>query len=260
MYSVTVSVEGIGSNYTLTDSDLRIVFGRFGEVLEVHPEGSAAVVTFANHEDAQRAIQELDNKLLSGVQEARLRVAWGFNENFPGMANHQHLSLAQQQLLHQQQLLDGRKFTCRFEIPIENDKEFQIARRVIGKSGANMKRIVATTDAKLRLRGRGSGYLEGFNRVESPEPLHLCVSATTKEGYEESVRKVHELLSNVFKEYQEFCASKSWPVPDLKVICKENVQQKPILMTPPMSNTTKGSPLLGPFSIPHPQNAASFWR
>jgi hypothetical protein len=75
-----------------------------------------------------------------------------------------------------------RKFTCRFDIPVENDKDFQVARRIIGQKGANMKKIVATSDAKLRLRGKGSGYLEGFYKTESPEPLHLCVSCTTKEG------------------------------------------------------------------------------
>ena len=66
------------------------------------------------------------------------------------------------------------KFTCRYEIQIENDKEFQVARKIIGSKGYNMKRIIdlclkeataemrASVDAvKLRLRGRGSGYKEG---------------------------------------------------------------------------------------------------
>ncbi|KAF4744117.1 hypothetical protein FOZ63_021746, partial [Perkinsus olseni] len=54
-----------------------------------------------------------------------------------------------------------RKYTCRFEIGIENDREFHVARRLIGQKGANMKRIVKLSDAKLRLRGQGSGFLEG---------------------------------------------------------------------------------------------------
>jgi hypothetical protein len=32
------------------------------------------------------------------------------------------------------------KYTCRFEIQIENDKEFQVARRLIGAKGCNMKK------------------------------------------------------------------------------------------------------------------------
>merc|ERR1719163_2687639 len=63
-----------------------------------------------------------------------------------------------------------RKYTCRFLIGIENDKDFQVARRLIGPKGANMKKIVRQTDAKLRLRGVGSGYFEGAGQKESPEP------------------------------------------------------------------------------------------
>eukprot|EP01066_Platyproteum_vivax_P014015 Platyproteum_vivax@DN6305_c0_g1_i3.p1 len=57
---------------------------------------------------------------------------------------------------------NARKYTCRYTIGVENEKDFQVARRIIGAKGANMKDIVQQSGgAKLRLRGRGSGYLEG---------------------------------------------------------------------------------------------------
>lgn len=34
------------------------------------------------------------------------------------------------------------KYTCRFEIQIDNESKFQVARRVIGNKGCNMKRII----------------------------------------------------------------------------------------------------------------------
>jgi len=34
------------------------------------------------------------------------------------------------------------KYTCRFDIQIPNDKEFQVARRLIGAKGCNMKKII----------------------------------------------------------------------------------------------------------------------
>lgn len=34
------------------------------------------------------------------------------------------------------------KFTCRYEIQIENEREFQVARRIIGSKGCNMKKIL----------------------------------------------------------------------------------------------------------------------
>jgi hypothetical protein len=106
-----------------------------------------------------------------------------------------------------------RKYTCRFEIGIENDKEFQVARRIIGQKGSNMKRIVKDTDAKLRLRGRGSGYLEGVAKVESPEPLHLCISCVSQQGYKQAVGLTTELLASIFEEYRKFLKTKGQEVP-----------------------------------------------
>merc|ERR1719456_1361205 len=83
----------------------------------------------------------------------------------------------------------ARKYTCRFLIGIENDKEFQVVRRIIGAKGTNMKRIVRQTEAKLRLRGMGSGYFEGAGQKESSEPLQLCVSCTSCDGYKSAVRQ-----------------------------------------------------------------------
>jgi len=108
-----------------------------------------------------------------------------------------------------------RKFTCRFLIGIDNDKEFQVVRRIIGAKGTNMKRIVRQTEAKLRLRGIGSGYFEGAGQRESSEPLQLCVSCTSSEGYRTAVRLVEELLENVYHEYQQFCRDNNRPEPDL---------------------------------------------
>lgn len=75
------------------------------------------------------------------------------------------------------------KYTCRFDIQIPNDKEFQVAKKLIGAKvhiimnyndfikGCNMKRILELCTkntnrkvqdvVKLRLRGKGSGFKEG---------------------------------------------------------------------------------------------------
>lgn len=68
-----------------------------------------------------------------------------------------------------------RKWTARYDIQVDPDEQFQITRRIIGTrvkrssqqtllQGANMKKINQMTGAKLRLRGQGSGYLEGSSR------------------------------------------------------------------------------------------------
>lgn len=215
-WPVTVSVEGIGFSYQLTNDDLFKVFSRYGVVTHVEvmmPDGNSATVFFSAYDEASRAIASLDGKELAGVK-GHLRVAWG---QLPTLNPTAHAAEVKSGLEAQ------RKFTCRFEIGIENDKEFQVARRIIGQKGGNMKEIVARTDAKLRLRGRGSGYLEGLNRQESPEPLHLCVSCTTRRGYAEAARLVSELLERIYVEFREFRSSLGVTAPrDLKVTIREH--------------------------------------
>jgi hypothetical protein len=104
------------------------------------------------------------------------------------------------------------KFTCKYEILIENDPEFQIARKLIGSKGYNMKQIInefktegEAEPVKLRLRGKGSGYKEGPQNKESDEPLHLCVSSKTKEQMIKACFLVNQLLEKINEEYKRFC-------------------------------------------------------
>ena len=104
------------------------------------------------------------------------------------------------------------KYTCKYEILIENDSYFQIARRLMGIKGCNMKKIInecknSNDDdyVKLRLRGIGSGFKEGPENKESDEPLHLCISAKTPENMKKACILVDELLERIHQEYKEFC-------------------------------------------------------
>ncbi|KAF4676018.1 hypothetical protein FOL47_006818 [Perkinsus chesapeaki] len=116
-----------------------------------------------------------------------------------------------------------RKYTCRFEIGIENDRDFHVARRIIGTKGVNMKRIVKMSDAKLRLRGRGSGFLEGNLRQESNEPLHLCISCVDPIGYRTATREVEVLLEGIYEEYRSYCKDYNLDFPEgLTVTMKEH--------------------------------------
>ena len=105
------------------------------------------------------------------------------------------------------------KYTCKYEILIANDKDFQVARRLIGSKGCNMKNIVNSCKSspnesdkiKLRLRGRGSGYKEGPDNEESDEPLHLCISSKNPEDMKKACLLVDELLNKIHEDYKEYC-------------------------------------------------------
>ena len=108
------------------------------------------------------------------------------------------------------------KYTCRYNVMIENDKNFQVAKKIIGSKGCNMKSIIDSVpqqypsynqkrnkqDAlKLRLRGKGSGFKEGPDQRESDEPLHLCISAKCESVYLDSCKRVERLLNKIYEDY-----------------------------------------------------------
>ena len=142
------------------------------------------------------------------------------NQNMAGMNtimgmqmnNHQY-NQNQKQFNQNLEEKNYGKYTCKYEILIPNDKDFQVARRLIGSKGCNMKKILneckqnnnLNDNIKLRLRGRGSGYKEGPQNKESDEPLHLCISAKNQEEMKKACGLVDELLSKIYDEYKKYC-------------------------------------------------------
>jgi hypothetical protein len=111
------------------------------------------------------------------------------------------------------------KLLCRYNICIEQDKAFNVVRKLLGERGSHMKSIAENTGAKLRIRGRGSGFLEGPDQKEaSDEPLMLCISAATREGFDNAVEDVESLLIYVHGQYREFCQERKKPAPRLSVV------------------------------------------
>jgi cysteinyl-tRNA synthetase len=88
-----------------------------------------------------------------------------------------------------------------------------VVKRIIGHGGGKMKDIVSRSggDAKLRLRGKGSGYVERDLKVESTEPLQLCISCPRQDGYDIAVRGARELLEEVYEERRQWCADHDLP-------------------------------------------------
>jgi len=266
--AINVAVDNMKFQYQLTDDDLQKVFSRYGFVREIRVDGvgTTAQVTFDDYNCAQSAMNDLNGKVLNGL-EGTLRINWApaapaaaapaapysMMPSFPGgwgfagnnawpnapaevpafppspMAGGSPLSPMEgtpppNSYSMMNATPDGkapahvkgvRKYTCRFLVGIENDKDFQVVRRIIGTKGSNMKRIVKQSEAKLRLRGVGSGYFEGAGQKESSEPLQLCVSCTSPEGYRTAVSLVEELMEGVYTEFRAFCQESGRPEPDL---------------------------------------------
>jgi len=110
---------------------------------------------------------------------------------------------------------DAHKLQCQWIVGIEEDKKFGVVRKILGPKGENMKRVVNETGVKLRLRGRGSKFLEGPENKESTDPLMLCLSAPSSATYSAAVTAVEAILNDVYAEYKSFCARAGLPRPEV---------------------------------------------
>jgi len=111
-----------------------------------------------------------------------------------------------------------QKLLCRYRVCIEQDRAFNVVRKLLGDKGSHMKKINESTGAKLRIRGRGSGFLEGPDQIEADEPLMVCISAPSSEGFEIAVQAVENLLESVHDQYRKFCNDRKLRVPTLSVV------------------------------------------
>jgi len=94
------------------------------------------------------------------------------------------------------------KYICTFYVNIQKYKEFKVAGRIIGRRGEHMKHISqCCPNSKLRLRGLGSGHLEGEAKKELNAPMHIIVSSLCPEEYELAKQEVCSLLRSVYRKY-----------------------------------------------------------
>jgi len=119
----------------------------------------------------------------------------------------------------------GAKPQCQYIVGIEEDAEFGVVRRLLGSHGKHVKEIAEKTGAKLRLRGRGSKFLEGPEQRESSDPLMLCVSAPDGAAYEECKHMLQEHLEKIYTQHYAFCRRSGKSVPELKIQLHEGARE-----------------------------------
>jgi hypothetical protein len=105
------------------------------------------------------------------------------------------------------------KFVCNYLVQIENDDNFLVTKRIIGKNGCFLKKIIQEAcikfgdfSTKIRLRGKGSGYLEQ-NGKESEEPLMLCISSLNYPTYLNCCLLIDNLFTKVYNDYYDYLSN-----------------------------------------------------
>ncbi|CAE8662591.1 unnamed protein product [Polarella glacialis] len=113
------------------------------------------------------------------------------------------------------------KFVGYFDLGLEDDDEFCLVKRVLGKGGHNMRSIAEECSAKLRLRGIGSGFLEGREAREASMPLQIHISCMDLDNYMKAIGQVGTLLKELYKHYRRYATSKGMTTPELKMRFEE---------------------------------------
>jgi len=101
---------------------------------------------------------------------------------------------------------NSTRLWCNFYINEDMQRRgFELNKKIIGHGGQGTKRIFDATGAKIRLRGHGSGHLEGTREA----PVHLMLSVTAELGEYDNFRKAYdmasELLQSVESRFNAFC-------------------------------------------------------
>ena len=104
------------------------------------------------------------------------------------------------------------KYVCNYSVQIENDNIFMVTKRIIGKNGCFLKKILQEScikygdySTKIRLRGKGSGYVDKNNNCENDEePLTLSVSSLNYHTYYNCCLLVDNLMNKVYDDYFEY--------------------------------------------------------
>ena len=112
---------------------------------------------------------------------------------------------------------DGGRFVCVFLIGIEAEADFCLVKRIIGKAGNNTRKIAEECNVKVRLRGIGSGYLEGKDGVEADVPLQLTVTSTEYDSFTVAINQAAQLLEDIYEHYRRYIRSKGKEPPELKL-------------------------------------------
>jgi hypothetical protein len=187
--------------------DIEKVFSYFGEVSDLRLSSTTAFIIFKDPVSAFFA-----QKVLNGKEIPELRITFEVTW---------HVEERRRVPFADIQNTSSSKLTARFDIMVENDEEFQVARRIIGAKGINMKTIVekcckgmngpAHDIVKLRLRGKGSGFKEGPERIESSDRLHICISSKYNDRLQMAAAEVERLIDSVYVEYDLFRRAKGLP-------------------------------------------------
>jgi len=151
---------------------------------------SQAVSAFLNQEDEDEEEQDNDGDAGTNV-DAQTEA----NYEEP-VASKQDAWLQEAEKKSRRARSTAHRLHCSFHLS-EAYLHYKVVPAIIGKGGENTRAIFATTGAKVRVRGRGSGHQEAGSNMEAPTGPMVTVSTTSETSFDDAVRQTCRLLLSV---------------------------------------------------------------
>jgi len=121
---------------------------------------------------------------------------------------------------------------------------FDMVPMLIGRGGCKMRAIHLATNAKVRIRGRGSGYLEVDGKREAPVSLMVVITSDRQDanGFAKAVERTTNEVKGVAERFQTFCRENnvSCPQSPLYMIGDLSKEAEELLVSTFPSATTLG--------------------
>lgn len=100
-----------------------------------------------------------------------------------------------------------------FNVRTRDVREFQLVPRVIGRNGANMKRVAEACNVRIRIRGRGSGFKEDRTLSEADIPLQMALSADDPAEYAMAKEMLTAELDAMALRFKKYCKQRKQDPP-----------------------------------------------
>jgi hypothetical protein len=218
MKHVVVWIESLVFDYRLIETDVKAEMSKYGDVVEVMllDDVVAPDIAIVEFEDAQSARKAVG--ALNGVEKVI--------EGYTGIMRAVELTPAvERALLVKAHILASSKYddvidpfdhfntastyTCRYVVGADKvSSEYSVIGRIVGVGGENVKSIFKQTNAHVRLNGKPKSR---------DDPLHVRVSAETREAFEKGKELTEKLIQEMYDDYAKWCERNYVPIPAIRL-------------------------------------------
>ena len=205
-------------DYSLIEADIKQEMSQFGEVVELmllddRNASDIAIVEFEASESVEKAITALDGqqRVVEGYS-AILRAVEMTPKVERALLVKAHILASSRH----DDVIDpfdnfntANRFTCRYVLGADQiSSEYSVIGRIVGVGGENVKGIHKQTNAHVRINGK---------QKSRQDPLHVRVSAETREAYDQGKTLAEKLIQEMYDDYAVWCDRHYVPVPPIRL-------------------------------------------